>query len=114
MDNEFEKLQDYSPMLALNIPAANDHVGNVERRIRVIKEQSRGILCTMRYPRLPQNMLIHLLPQCGSTTFPRMTEYRLNTALENSSSAIASPLNCIAVHLLGFIVRLTKIIHPQI
>lgn len=37
MDNEFEKLQDYSPMLALNIPAANDHVGNVERRIRVLR-----------------------------------------------------------------------------
>jgi hypothetical protein len=33
MDNEFEKLKDHVPMLALNIPAASEHVGDIERRI---------------------------------------------------------------------------------
>jgi hypothetical protein len=33
MDNEFEKLKDHVPMLALNIPAASEHVGEIERRI---------------------------------------------------------------------------------
>jgi hypothetical protein len=61
MDNEFEKLRDHVPMLALNIPAAGDHVGEVERRIWVIKERARGIVCTLLYPCLPQQMLIHLL-----------------------------------------------------
>ena len=30
MDNEFEKLRDHVPMLALNIPAAGDHIGEVK------------------------------------------------------------------------------------
>ncbi len=33
MDNEFGKIKDHVPMLDLNIPAASDHVGEVERRI---------------------------------------------------------------------------------
>ena len=40
MDNEFEKLKDHVPMLALNLPAASEQVGKIERRIRVIKEQA--------------------------------------------------------------------------
>ena len=33
LDNEFERLKDHVPMLALNIPAASEHVGEIERRI---------------------------------------------------------------------------------
>jgi hypothetical protein len=40
MDNEFEKLKDHVPMLVLNIPAASEHVGEIERKIRVIKERT--------------------------------------------------------------------------
>jgi hypothetical protein len=61
MDNEFEKLHDHIPMLALNILAVNDHVGDVECRMRVIKEHSCDILCMLPYTRIPQNMFIHLL-----------------------------------------------------
>ncbi len=61
MDNEFEKLHDHIPMLALNIPAANEHVGDVEHHIRVIKEHLRGLICTLPYSKIPQIMLIHLL-----------------------------------------------------
>ncbi len=61
MDNEFEKVRDHVPMLALNTPAANEHVGDIERRIRVIKERPRGIVCTLPYAKIPQIALIHLM-----------------------------------------------------
>jgi hypothetical protein len=61
MDNEFEKLKYHVPMLALNLPAASEHVGKIERRIRVVKERAHGLACTLPYPRLPQQMLIPLI-----------------------------------------------------
>jgi hypothetical protein len=61
MDNEFEKVRDHILDATLNTPAASEHVGEIERKIRVIKERSRGIICTLPYTRLPQQMLIHLL-----------------------------------------------------
>jgi hypothetical protein len=61
MDNEFEKLKDHVLMLALNIPVASEHVGEIEQRIRVVKERAHGLVCTLPYLRLPQQMLIHLI-----------------------------------------------------
>ncbi len=49
MDNKFEKVCDHVPMLALNISAAGEHVGDVVQCIWVIKEHARGILCTLPY-----------------------------------------------------------------
>jgi hypothetical protein len=46
---------------ASNTPAAAKHVGKVEKQIQIIKERSRGIICTLPYPHLSQQMLIHLL-----------------------------------------------------
>jgi hypothetical protein len=61
MDNEFEKVRDQVPDVNMNVPAAEEHISEIERRIRVIKECSRGIICILPYPQLPQMMLIHLL-----------------------------------------------------
>ena len=61
LDNEFERLKDHVPMLALNIPAASEHVSEIERRNRFVKERARGLVCTLPHPRLPQQMLIHLM-----------------------------------------------------
>jgi hypothetical protein len=61
MDNEFEKVRDHVPTVNLNLPVAGEHVAEIERRIRVIKERSCGIINTLPYPHLPQMMLIHLL-----------------------------------------------------
>ena len=61
MDNEFEKVRNHLPAINLNLPAAGEHVAEIERQIRVIKERSRGIINTLPYPHLPQMMLIHLL-----------------------------------------------------
>ncbi len=59
MDNEFEKVQDHVPMLNFNTTVAD--VGEAERRIRVIKDRAHGFVCTLPYPHLPHQMLIHLL-----------------------------------------------------
>ena len=61
MDNEFEKVRDYVQHTILNTTAAAEHVGDIERRIRVIKERCRGIICTLPYTSLPKIMVVHLL-----------------------------------------------------
>ncbi len=61
MDNEFEKVRNHLPAINLNLPASGEHVAEIERRIQVIKEHSRGIINTLPHPHLPQMMLIHLL-----------------------------------------------------
>jgi hypothetical protein len=61
MDNESEKVCDHVPHANLNILVASEHIGEIERKIPVIKERSCGILCTLLYARLLHQMLIHLL-----------------------------------------------------
>jgi hypothetical protein len=61
MDNEFAKVRDHVPHAILNTSAASEHVGEIERKIRVIKEHSRGIICTLPYAHIPHQMLLHLL-----------------------------------------------------
>jgi hypothetical protein len=61
MDDEFEKVKDQVSLAVLNTSVAAEHIGKIERRIRVVKERCRGIICTLPYTRLPQQMLIHLL-----------------------------------------------------
>ncbi len=60
MDNEFEKLQNLVPVLAVNTTVAKEHVPKVERCIRLIKECSRGVLNTLLFKKMPQIMLIDL------------------------------------------------------
>ena len=61
MDNEFEKVRDHVPMVAMNTPAAAEHVAEIERRICTIKEHCRAITCTLPYKALPNQVLIRLL-----------------------------------------------------
>jgi hypothetical protein len=61
MDNEFEKVRDHVHLANLNTPAASEHIGEIERRIRVIKERTCGILCTLTFQKIPQIMIVHLL-----------------------------------------------------
>jgi len=61
MDNEFDKVRDHISTVDLNTPAASEHIGEIERRIRLIKERARGIVCTLPYPDLPQQIVIHLM-----------------------------------------------------
>ena len=61
MDNKFEKLRNLVPILVVNTTAAKEHVPEVERKIRLIKERGRGILNTLPFKRMPRLMLIELV-----------------------------------------------------
>ncbi len=61
MDNEFEKLRNLIPIFAIITTAAKEHVPAVERKIRLIKEQGRGILNTLPFKKMPRLMLIELV-----------------------------------------------------
>jgi hypothetical protein len=52
------------PRVALNTTAAQEHVGEIERKIRVIKERTRGMCNTLPYKKLPKMMVIELLHFC--------------------------------------------------
>jgi hypothetical protein len=64
MDMEFEKLRTLMPEVVLNTTAAREHVGEIERKIRVIKERARGAFNTMPYKKLPRVMVIELMHFC--------------------------------------------------
>jgi len=64
MDMEFEKLRHLMPHVVLNTTAAREHVGEIERKIRVIKERARGTFNTIPYKKLPKVMVIELLHFC--------------------------------------------------
>jgi len=61
MDNEFEKLHNLVPILDINTMAAKEHVPEVERKIRLIKERGRGTLNTLPFKKMPRLMLIELI-----------------------------------------------------
>jgi hypothetical protein len=64
MDVEFEKLRTPLPHMALNTMAAREHVGEIERKIRVIKERARGTFNTLPYKKLPKMMVVESLHFC--------------------------------------------------
>jgi hypothetical protein len=64
MDMEFDKLKDLLTHVALNTSAAREHVGKIERKIRVIKERARETINTLPYKKLPRLMVIKLLHFC--------------------------------------------------
>ena len=57
-DNEFEAIRPDFPML--NCAAGNEHVPEVERFIRTIKDRVRSTYRMLPYKRVPCTMLIHL------------------------------------------------------
>ena len=61
MANEFEKLPNLIPILAINTTATKEHVPEVECKIRLIKEWGRGILNTLPFKKIPRLKLIELI-----------------------------------------------------
>jgi hypothetical protein len=64
MDMEFEKLKDLLPNIALNTMAVLEHMGEIERKIRVMKERARGTISTLPYDMLPKLAIIKLMHFC--------------------------------------------------
>ncbi len=48
----------------MNTPAAHEHVGEGERKIRVIKKRARGTFNTLPYKKLPKLMVIEVVHFC--------------------------------------------------
>jgi hypothetical protein len=64
MDMELKKLRDLLTNVALNTMAAREHAGEIERKIRVIKERARGTISTLPYEMLPKLIIIELMHFC--------------------------------------------------
>ena len=61
VDNKFEMLRNLVPILAINATVAKEHISEIERKIRLIKKQGRGILNTLPFKKLPRLVLIELI-----------------------------------------------------
>ncbi len=64
MAMESEKLKDVLPNITINTTAAREHVGEIKRKIQVIKERARGTMATLPYLTLPKIMIIKLMHFC--------------------------------------------------
>jgi hypothetical protein len=62
MDNEFEVLHGGLLLheIALNTCAPGEHVPEIERRIRTVKERVRGLVHTIPFQKLPTIMIVHI------------------------------------------------------
>ena len=60
-DQKFDELRDKFREMALKIMAAQDHVQNVERKIRVINKRVRAIVSTLSFQHLLAHVLIELI-----------------------------------------------------
>ena len=70
MDGEFEKVKPEVELIDINISAACEHVGEIERYHRTLKERCRCILSDMRpvgyntYQYLHKQIVIQLVYSC--------------------------------------------------
>ena len=61
MGMKFYKVVEILGNAEVNIVAAREHMGEVERTVRTVKESGRGIFNTISYSYLPSQIIIHLL-----------------------------------------------------
>ena len=65
MDNQFECPRDefrlQKPSVKLNICGPGEHVPDIERGIRTIKERTRSVATTLPFAKLPRSLLIHIV-----------------------------------------------------
>ena len=67
MDNEFKTLRQYTEkklLTRLEVCAANDHVPDVERRIRVVKDQVRSAYNVLPFKHVPLLLFVELVCVC--------------------------------------------------
>ncbi len=61
MDQEFDKVKEACHMVEINTTAAREHLGEIERFIRTIKERSCALVSDLPYNILPRQVTIHLV-----------------------------------------------------
>ena len=57
VDNEFDGLKNDYPEFNLNILASNEHVGDIERANRSLKEETRTLINDLPYSHYPNSMV---------------------------------------------------------
>jgi len=60
MDMEFDELKSLMLHMASNTTLAQEHVGEIKCKIRVIKERARGTINMLPYHKMPKLMVIEL------------------------------------------------------
>jgi hypothetical protein len=67
MDGQFEPIRgDHATInIALNIAGHDDHVSEVERYIRTLKERARSIYNTVPFTRFPARMIVEMIHYCS-------------------------------------------------
>jgi hypothetical protein len=65
MDREFESVWATCPQLPINMTTANEHVPEIERKVRTVKDRARGMYNTLPFtggiPKLMTIKLIHFV-----------------------------------------------------
>ena len=59
MDKEFDKVQEHLPFLQINTTAAREHVSEIEREIRQVKERTRCTTSDFPFEHIPTMILIY-------------------------------------------------------
>ena len=60
MDGQFEPLQGAlaEMKIIMNVCSESEHIGDIERLNRTVKERSRGVVTNLPYKKLPGRMVI--------------------------------------------------------
>ena len=61
MDMEFEKVKDEVELVELNTTAAREHVGEIERSIRVVKKRCRCVYTSPPFAYYHKQLVIHMV-----------------------------------------------------
>ncbi|KAL7447657.1 hypothetical protein ACHAXS_000045 [Conticribra weissflogii] len=61
VDGQFESLKNHLFNVVVNTTAGSEHIGEVERCLRAIKEQARAMTAGLPYQRMPKRVLIELV-----------------------------------------------------
>ena len=64
MNMEYDKVVPELPDVVINTSAASEHVAEVERQIRVIKERCQACLAVMPFKKITNIMTISLVDFC--------------------------------------------------
>ena len=97
-DNEFAPLQelinDMPSGPTMNLAAANEHVPEIERRIRVVKERVRALRHSLPFQRIPALMTIHVVLHSAKmlTNFP--TKAGVSAAVSPRELLTGERLDC--------------------
>ena len=61
MDQEFDKVTDLLPNVEVNTTVAGEHIAEIKRMHRTIKEHARGTRAVLPFAHLPKPIVINLI-----------------------------------------------------